>query len=200
MKSNLLFLFCMLMKFIHLDEDRFKRNFSIVLIMAAPLWQLCFEGKPAEARAALARGEDVNSRCALFLRRTGLMLALMHTQNSIVKLLLEQPTLDLNCTDIYGETGLHIAATYNNVEGLQLLLSDPRLNTANHKNDAIRTPVMYAMYYNSVNALRELVVHPSVNLDTTDEEGRSLEEAARWADNQSLRNEFYHHHWVACPS
>ena len=164
---------------IHLDEDRFKRNFSIVLIMAAPLWQLCFEGKPAEARAALARGEDVNSRCALFLRRTGLMLALMHTQNSIVKLLLEQPTLDLNCTDIYGETGLHIAATYNNVEGLQLLLSDPRLNTANHKNEDGDSPVMAAMLFSNMNILRELVAHPSVDLDTRDCQGTSLEEVAK---------------------
>ena len=165
---------------IHLDEDRFKRNFSIVLIMAAPLWQLCIEeGKLAEARAALARGEDVNSRCAPILRRTGLMLALMHTRNSIVKLLLEQPTLDLNCTDICGETALHIAAKYNNVDGLQLLLFDPRLNTANHKNENGDTPVMSAMVLSNMNILRELVAHPSVNLDTRDYQGTSLEEVAK---------------------
>ena len=164
----------------------------------APLWKLCEQGKLAEVRAALTRGEDVNGRSRYNV--TGLMLAAMFKHNSIVRLLLEQPTVDLNCTDTTGTTALHHAAAVDNVEAVRLLLADPRLNTANHKNDAIRTPVMYAMYYNSVNALRELVVHPSVNLDTTDEEGRSLEEAARWADNQSLRNEFYHHHWVACPS
>ena len=122
------------MKFIHLDEDRFKRNFSIVLIMAAPLWQLCFEGKPAEARAAPARGEDVNSKDETS-NTTALMWAVRHNvcgnayysnfgkiviqnhQHSMARLLLKQPSLDVNCKNNLGETALHCAVDVGNIQG-----------------------------------------------------------------------------------
>ena len=39
---------------------------------------------------------------------------------------------------------------------------------------------MAAIVYEKVNPLRELVAHPSVDLDTMDMEGRSLEDLARW--------------------
>ena len=58
------------------------------------LWELCEEGELTEVRAALARGEDVNSKSED--NDTGLMLAIVNGNNSIVRLLLEQPTLDLN--------------------------------------------------------------------------------------------------------
>ena len=152
----------------------------------APLWKLCLEGKLAEVRAALTRGEDVNGRSRYNV--TGLMLAAMLKHNSIVRLLLEQPTVDLNCTDDDGRTALHYAARVDNVEAVRLLLADPRLNTANHENNNGETAVIEAMrnhlfLNHHVNVLHELVGHPSVDLDTTDRCGRSLEEVARWADS-----------------
>ena len=145
----------------------------------APLWKLCKEGNLAEVRAALARGEDVNGR-RNSTNSTGLMLAVGNNHNSIVRLLLEQPTVDLNCTNIHSTTALHWAANAENVEAVRLILADPRLNTVNHKNRIGQTPVMIAMRYNKVNALRLLVAHPSVDLDTRDGEGKSLEDWARW--------------------
>ena len=55
---------------------------------------------------------------------------------------------------------------------MNLLLADPRLTTHNHKDNRGWTPVMSAAYYKNAGALRELVAHPSVNLDTKDELGR----------------------------
>ena len=137
------------------------------------------EGKLVEVRAALARGEDVNGRNRY--NATGLMLAAMKKHNSIVRLLLEQPTVDLNCTDTKGFTALHLAAAGDNVEAVRLLLANPRLNTANHKsnNGHGSTPVMQAMFFKCANALKQLVAHSSVDLDTTDLQGRILEELAR---------------------
>ena len=89
--------------------------------------------------------------------------------------------MDLNCTDISGQTALHKAARGDNVEIVKMLLADPRLATHNHKDNRGWTSVMSAAYYKNAGALRELVAHPSVNLDTKDELGRSLEEFARWA-------------------
>ena len=143
----------------------------------SPLWELCQLGWLAEVREALERGEDVNSKDNF--NETGLMSAVVENHNSIVRLLLEQPTTDLNCIDFDGKTALHHAATYDNVESVKLLLADPRLNTANLKDKGRWTPLMLAMLHESVNALRELVAHSCVDLDISCQE-KSLEEWARW--------------------
>ena len=143
--------------------------------MPTDLWTACYRGYLEAARAALTRGEDVNSKdrgC------TPLMRAVSSKKNSTVRLLLEQPALDLNLADNNGYTALHGAVTSNNVEGVRLLLADPRLDP-NQKNNLGDTPVMEAMYYRKVYAVRELVAHPSVDLDTRDSQGQSLEEMAR---------------------
>ena len=140
-----------------------------------------------EVRRALAKGEDVNSKDEN--NRTGLMYAVWKNHNPVVRLLLEQPTVDLNCIDQTGGTALHFAADGDNVEGVQLLLADPRLNTVNPKDKWGMTPVMVAMFWKKVNALRELVNHPSVDLDTRDASGSSLEDLARiWQGG--LNNDF----------
>ena len=80
----------------------------------APLWKLCFEGKLDEARAALANGEDPNTRSPEWIiscgngetrpgpvNATPLILAaaakpFKEGHIAIVKLLLEQPGVDPN--------------------------------------------------------------------------------------------------------
>ena len=77
-------------------------------------------------RVALDSGRNVNSCKG---NTSGLMGAVGNFHNSIVSLLLEQPTVDLNGIDVSGETALHFAAKTGNVEGVRLLLGDPRLTT-----------------------------------------------------------------------
>ena len=161
--------------------ERQKRNGQLAKAsppsMLAPFWQLCWEGRLEEAREALAKGRNVNSCKG---NTSGLMGAVSNFHNSIVRLLLEQPTVDLNGTDALGKTALHHAAESDNVEGVRLILADPRLSTANHQDNMGNAPVMVALARNQVDSLRELVSHPSVDLDTRDGEGRSLEQRARW--------------------
>ena len=155
--------------------------------MDSLLWNLFYKGNIEEVRAALGRGEDVNCLNRIQLVQTGLMLAVINKHNSIVKLLLEQPTVDLNLTDHQGYTALHYAANHNNVEAVQLLLADSRFHSVNLKDSHGKTPVMNAMFYKKNGALRELVANPSVDLDTRDGKGRSLEEVSRWALNNLNR-------------
>ena len=124
------------------------------------------------------RIEDVlNSKD--YLGRTPLMRAVRYKKNSTARLLLEQPALDLNLgDDNEGDTALHLAVIVDNVEGVRLLLADPRLDP-NQKNNDGHAPVMNAMFFCKVDALRELVAHPSVDLDTRNRLGWSLEEMAR---------------------
>ena len=151
----------------------------------SPVWKICksigFGGEIniGWVRRTLARGEDVNSKDGD--NQTGLIYAVSHRwNNEIVKLLLEQPSLDLNCVNNKGNTALLWATINDNVEGVRLLLADPRLNSINHKGLDGRTPVMKAMMMGSSNEIiEELAVHPSVDLDTRDAEGRSLEDAAK---------------------
>ena len=141
------------------------------------LQQNCSQGSFFLVRAALARGEDVNG--VSMGCQTGLMCAVMRGHNSIVRLLLEQTTVDLNFTDNSRSTTLHYAAECDNFEAVRLLLSDSRLNCVNLKDRYGKTPVMNAMFYKKENVLRELVANPTVDLDTRDGKWRSLEEVAR---------------------
>ena len=146
----------------------------------APLWQLCKEEKLAEVREALARGEDANGKGEGNL--TALMWAIMYNgDKEIVKLLLEQPTVDLNYSDKSGQTALHKVgwALGDNVDAVKMLLADPCLTTHNHKNKHGRTPAISAALFKNT-LLRKLVAHPKVDLDIKDQIGRSLEEVARW--------------------
>ena len=143
--------------------------------MPTDLWKAW--GNLKAVRAALTRGEDVNSKDVG--GGTPLRWAVVNKENSIVRLLLEQPALDLNLADDKeGDTALHLAVIIDNVEGVRLLLADPRLDP-NQKNNDGHAPVMNAMFFCKVDALRELVAHPSVDLDTRNRLGWSLEEMAR---------------------
>ena len=127
------------------------------------LWKLCYDGKLAEVRAALARGEDVNSKDSN--GNTALMHAVVYNHNSIVKLLLDQPAVDVNVKNIRGRTALHWAALYNNEEGARMLLLHKDFNSANVTNNKNNTALMIAVIYRNEEVLRELVSHQCVSLD-----------------------------------
>ena len=169
-------------------NEKSRQIFQVNIISSLGL--TCRTGDLAEVRKAIARGEDVNEKFWTGVgKKTGLMLAVECKHNSIVKLLLEQPTLDLNLTDRDGWTALHFAASHDNVAAVKLLLADPRLNTHNHKDimSTGYTPVMTAMVNKNVDALRELVAHPRVDLDTRDMLGRSLEDVSRLKGGEMVR-------------
>ena len=138
----------------------------------------CHAGKLDLVRSALARGVDVNIKNDVGM--TGLMVAMRQNQNSIARLLLEQPTVDLNCVDKLWTTALHHAVFSGNLEGVQLLLADRRLTTINKTNCMGRTPAMIAIGEKNANCLREFVSHPSVDLDMMTVIWGDLESMARW--------------------
>ena len=113
---------------------------------------------------------------------------------SLVQLLLEDQRVDVNCRtyqhltgnprgELYeGASPLHLAAQYNRAEVVKLLLADPRTEV-NCKNKNGHSPLMHhvmtALVEKSIPTLRLLLNHPSVDLNTTDEEGRGVKEVAR---------------------
>ena len=109
----------------------------------SPVWKLCRDGNIERLRAALASGQDINRSDEDFT--TGLMWALIRGHNSVVELLLSQPSLDVNISDSDGATALH-RACHGNVTGLRLLLADPRLTSINARGQYGDTPLMAAVF------------------------------------------------------
>ena len=100
------------------------------------------------------------------------MCAIKHTQ--IVKLLLEQPLLGVNSKNSDGETALHYAVLYNNLEALELLLADPRINCINPVNNYGDTPLSRAMWSRKNDMVRVLLAHESMDVNRErDTEGRT---------------------------
>ena len=138
----------------------------------APLWKLCKDGNLAKVRAALARGEDVNSKNSV--GSTALIWAVMNKHNSIVKLLLDQPAVDVNVKDNDGRTALHRAVLANNAEGARMLLLHKDFNSANVTDYFGTTALMDAVINRRKEVLRELVSHQCVSLDVGWLEGTLL--------------------------
>ena len=130
------------------------------------LYQLCEDGKLAEVRAALAGGEDVDSKNSF--GETALMRAVWYKHNSIVKLLLDQPAVDVNVKDNIGRTALHCAVLSNNAEGARMLLLHKDFNSANVTDNNGNTALMFAVEDGNEEVLRELVDHQCVSLDVGD--------------------------------
>ena len=100
-----------------------------------------------------------------------------------LKLLLSHPSIDVNIVDNDGESALLQAVLEDNIEALKFLLSHPSLTAVTLNQKEVRygdTPVMRAVRWNRLEHLALLAADPRVDLDTTDEGGRSLEEVARW--------------------
>merc|ERR1712130_497879 len=111
------------------------------------------------------------------------MEAVYNNHNSVVELLLKTPNIDVNIVTNYDQTALHLAVKESNFEALKPLLSHPSmtaftLNQKDKKDGA--TPVMLAVKCGRLELRALLATDPRVDLDTTDKEGRGLEENIWW--------------------
>ena len=104
---------------------------------------LCLNGDENGVKEALQGGVNVNSQDSA--GRTGLMLAMHKSHNSIVQLLLQQPDVDLSIKGPWGSTVLHWAYKNSNSVGLSLLLAHPTANP-NIGNDAGIIPIEHYRY------------------------------------------------------
>ena len=87
-------------------------------------------------------GIDVNQKGG-GLELTPLMQAVKNSDSKATYLLLKCPNVDVNATDIQGETALHDAAAAGHVKCLELLLSHPDIQI-NLSNNSGHTPLSMA--------------------------------------------------------
>ena len=97
-----------------------------------------------------------------------------------LKLLLNYPGINVNILSEFGRP-LHDAVFQGQIEALKLLLNHPDWSplTLNEKDAWGHTPVMAAVITRQLKCLAFLAADPRVDLDTSDDEGRSLELVAR---------------------
>ena len=133
------------------------------------LCELSRNGKLADVKSALTRGEDINEKDSD--GRTALIWAVAFEHNSVVKLLLDQRAVDVNVKDNDGRTSLHCAASYNNAGVARMLLLHKDFNSANLTDNGGSTALMVAVEYRKEKVLRELVKHQCVSLDVVRLEG-----------------------------
>merc|ERR1719319_752837 len=139
---------------------------------------MCHVFLPIQVRAAIRRGDDVNSRSAD--GGTGLMYAVREGHQPVVRLLLRRPRVDVNCPDlVMGNTALHYSAGVDNVDSLKLLVAHPTITSLNTSNNMGFTPLMSAVFCGGINCVKELARVPRVALDTRHYRGSTLEEVAR---------------------
>ena len=113
------------------------------------LLEHCRYGNLEGVTTTLKSGVEVNSRMS-GKGYTGLMIALVKNHNEVVKLLLEQPDLDVNM-NYNGSTAVHYAVHGNNLVGLHMLLHRKDLDsTSVNKLDKnwTCTPLKLALLYN----------------------------------------------------
>ena len=139
----------------------------------------CFDGNLEELRAAVTRGDNVNSQNAD--GETALMCAVatsdIEDQDSKVRLLLEQPSIDVNMSDKRGETALMYAAQEGNLEAVKVFLEDGRadVNIQNQKGQTALTKTAHRLSQTDrgefLKILKLLLEQPSLDVNLADDNG-----------------------------
>jgi len=143
-----------------------------------------FAADLGKVRTALENGTDVNSRgpegC------TGLMIALRNKHNSVARLFLDHPALDLTirCPE-YDRTALHWAAVHNNREGVLMLYSHPavKLKSFNDKDGHGKSPLTLAVSHKCNSVAQQLLRIPGIDVNLCDNLGRTALQHAVFDDN-----------------
>ena len=147
------------------------------------LYKASDAGDLVSVRAALADGQSPNSRglCrgGTSKDRTCLIAAVREGHEEVVTELLQQEDCDLSLEDRNKYTALHHACDRGRVGTVRQLAYHPRQGSLNSKDYDGRTAIMLAVRWGRAECVLALGRVAGVELDTRDEEGRSLEERAR---------------------
>jgi len=121
---------------------------------------------------------------------TPLMWASGLNQTEVVSFLLTQPELQLDKRNyINGGTVLHMVCDYNNlVSVVRLICQDRRCTPSviNIKDNYGRTALMRAVYFGSIDIVKEIEKVEGTDFDTKDRDGKTLIEVARMKNRTAV--------------
>ena len=128
------------------------------------LWDTCIRGDIRAARLAVQGGADVNERDGVTM--TPLMWAAHRGKADISELLLQQPGINIDCSDEDGRTAMHHACLFGRLEVLRMLLAARSQGSVNQLDKGGDTPLMSASNYGHVECVRLMVSVAGVDLET----------------------------------
>ena len=157
----------------------------------APLWRLCVHGKVTEVKAAIAKGVDVNGRRGgnetALMTTAGQVMCECHSgcQEVILKLLLEQPGIQVNLADMEGCTALHYAASEGSRNAVALLIADKRVDV-NCKDSSQMSPLMMAADSNFIGIVKLLLTDQRVEVNAATKDGETALHLAAKSENTGI--------------
>ena len=130
----------------------------------------CKEGDMNTA-TSLIKAENVN--CVVD-SRTPLITAIHYQQQEMVEMILEMEEVDVNQA-VAGWTALHEACFINNVPAIRAVIRWGRGVQMNLLDGDGYTPIMIAIWFDRVEAVKELLANKEVELEV---DGQEIEELA----------------------
>eukprot|EP00092_Neocalanus_flemingeri_P018682 GFUD01020231.1.p1 GENE.GFUD01020231.1~~GFUD01020231.1.p1 ORF type:complete len:363 (-),score=65.16 GFUD01020231.1:90-1178(-) len=104
----------------------------------------------------------------------------LHYQNfQTAKYLLGVDQIDINKSDLYGTTPLHFSCCYNQTEIIRTLCTDPACTSLDSRDSLGRSPIMVAVEFGNIEAVREMVKIRGVDLSSQNIYGESLADIAK---------------------
>merc|ERR1712002_484708 len=132
----------------------------------------CMEGDTRTVATLITR-DNVNS---VVDSRTPLITAIHYHQQEVVEMILEVEGVDVNKA-VAGWTALHEASFTNNVVAIQAVIAyGSGMVDTNKIDDDGYTPIMIAIWFDKLEAVKELLGNKDVELDV---DGHELEDLAR---------------------
>ena len=130
----------------------------------------CREGDLSTA-ASLVTSGNVNG---VVDSRTPLITAIHYQQQELVEMILEVEEVEVNKT-VAGWTALHEACFTNNVLAIQAVIRSDKGVEMNLEDGDGYTPIMIAIWFDKIEAVKELLAHKEVELVV---DGQEIEELA----------------------
>ena len=149
-----------------------------------------FKGNTAEVKRILTEQKpNINKKTednADSPDGTPLIYAAGFGHTDIVKLLLEQPNININIVDHYGISALTAAAMHGHVDIMTILLQRPEI-IINRQNNEGKNPLPYAAKNGHSEAVRLLVNIPGLVEEKIEENGEALYLAAENGHSEVVR-------------